>query len=284
MSDKSDLKGVLMNRKKAFTLIELLVVIAIIALLLSILMPSLSKIKEKAKNLICSTNIRQLLFAWQMYSTVNEGKLCGPGTRYAPSPGFTNEDNRLEDWVWAPWEVGGDVAVSWPYGLGHPTQAEREEGIKNGALWSYLKSVEVYHCLSDKSEGSNYRSYSMPDCIGALDEAMWWTPNPYVRYKKQNEIIRPAERIVFLEENDWRGFNAGAFVIDPIVVRWQDPLTVWHSGASSFGFADGHTEFRLWSRETVKYFNGDQPWGYYPTTEKGIEDVKWMQRGWSAAK
>ncbi len=94
----------------------------------------------------------------------------------------------------------------------------------------------------------------------------------------------PAKRMVFLEENDWRDFNMGAFVIDAIVLRWQDPLTVWHAGASSFGFADGHTEFRNWSPETVEYFNGYYPWGYIPTTEKGIEDVKWMQKGWSEPK
>jgi prepilin-type N-terminal cleavage/methylation domain-containing protein/prepilin-type processing-associated H-X9-DG protein len=273
-----------MRTKKAFTLIELLVVIAIIALLLSILMPSLRKIKETAKNLICSTRLRQIVLAWRMYSSDNDGKLCGPGTRYTTSPGFTNADNRIEDWAWAPWEVGGDVAVSYPYAAGRPTQEEREEGIKNGALWPYLESLKVFHCLSENGEGDHYRSYSMVDCVGALDEAMWWTPNEYIRYKKQNEVIIPSERIVFLEENDWRGFNMGSFVIDAIVIRWQDPLTVWHSGSSSFGFADGHTEFRNWSSETVEWFNSIQPWGLYPTTEEGIADVKWMQKGWSEPK
>jgi prepilin-type processing-associated H-X9-DG protein len=214
-----------------------------------------------------------------MYSSANEGKLCGPGTRYASSAGFTNDDNRLEDWTWSPWVVDGNVSASQPY-----TQAEREEGIKNGALWRYLESFKVYHCLGDKSEGNNYRSYSMPDCMGALDGATWWTPNQYVRYQKQNEIVRPGEKIIFLEENDWRGFNMGSYVIDRIVERWQDPLTVWHSGASSFGFGDGHTEFRLWSHETVEYFTSSNPWGLYPVTEKGIEDVRWMQKSLSAAK
>jgi len=61
-------------RKKAFTLIELLVVIAIIALLLSILMPALGKIKKKTKALVCRTNLKQLAIALEAYTVDHEGK------------------------------------------------------------------------------------------------------------------------------------------------------------------------------------------------------------------
>lgn len=55
----------------AFTLIELLVVISIIALLISILVPALSKAKAQARKAVCSSNIRQLIFANSGYAVEN---------------------------------------------------------------------------------------------------------------------------------------------------------------------------------------------------------------------
>jgi len=67
-------------RKKGFTLIELLVVIAIIALLLSILLPSLQMVKRQAQAVICKSNLRQWGLTWKMYTGDNDGKFPGePG-------------------------------------------------------------------------------------------------------------------------------------------------------------------------------------------------------------
>ena len=62
------------RKNNAFTLIELLVVIAIIALLLSILMPSLTKAKELAKRAVCTSNMHQWAIAMQSYTMDNNDK------------------------------------------------------------------------------------------------------------------------------------------------------------------------------------------------------------------
>ena len=68
------------RRRKGFTLIELLVVIAIIALLMSILMPALSRVKKQAKGVACLVNLRQWGYIWKMYCDDNDGYwLSGEG-------------------------------------------------------------------------------------------------------------------------------------------------------------------------------------------------------------
>ena len=69
-----------MVTKKGFTLIELLVVIAIIALLMSILMPALNRVKEQARRQSCSARLRQQGIALALYSGENESKLPLPNT------------------------------------------------------------------------------------------------------------------------------------------------------------------------------------------------------------
>lgn len=86
-----------MRFQKGFTLIELLVVIAIIALLMSILMPALNRVKEQARTIGCTSNLKQWHLQTVMYAEANDGKMWsgfGATGYYWP---WQLED-KLKDW------------------------------------------------------------------------------------------------------------------------------------------------------------------------------------------
>lgn len=67
-----------MGPRRGFTLIELLVVIAIIALLMAILLPSLSRAREQARAVVCLSHLKQWSLCLSMYTSDHDGKFM-PG-------------------------------------------------------------------------------------------------------------------------------------------------------------------------------------------------------------
>lgn len=81
---------VLQPFRRGFTLIELLVVIAIIAILAGMLLPALSKAKEKAKRTKCLNSLRQVGIASHMYADDNNNIL----------PPMIDNSNQVGNWSW----------------------------------------------------------------------------------------------------------------------------------------------------------------------------------------
>jgi prepilin-type N-terminal cleavage/methylation domain-containing protein len=84
-------------KSRGFTLIELLVVIAIIALLMSILVPTLQRVRKQAKALTCQANLRQWGILWATYTAENDGRLP------SAHDGLSRADAGWGWWVWGWW-------------------------------------------------------------------------------------------------------------------------------------------------------------------------------------
>ena len=121
------------SKQGGFTLVELLVVISIIALLVSILMPSLNKAKEAAKTVMCAANLSQGMMGIRMYSFEYNGRLPGmfPDKWYELINTYTgsNVGDDLQgygdDWLRCP---SAKKEVLRTYGANYPTILRYEPG------------------------------------------------------------------------------------------------------------------------------------------------------------
>ena len=217
------------NRKlqAGFTLIELLVVIAIIAILAALLLPALSRAKERGQRAVCTSNLRQLQLGWTMYVSDNSDRL--------PLNEF---DTPIAAWT------GDNVQVE-----------VNPSNLINAVLFPYEKVVNVYHCPTDQSLISGttvpkYRSYSMSDWLNGHPSGTAAT------VLNQIKTQAPSNVFVFLDENENSIDNGSLGVDPPGQWGWYNLPASRHDQGCMFSFVDGHVERWAWQGTSVLKFTG----------------------------
>ncbi len=236
-------------KNEGFTLIELLVVIAIIAILMAILMPSLRIAKDHANVVRCLSNLRNLSAAWLMFQDTYDGELVNSNV---PSDvGGKSTDYDKTYWVEPPQDDDKLTVADYDATVQHEWN-----GIKAGALFTYVKNVDTYRCPGDRRKAGQYlarpwRSYSITGNLNGEEN-----PDPPQTsgttgkgIKKYIEIRKPYETYVFIEETEGRRFNKGSWILDYNKHTWIDPLAILHNDQSCLSFADGHAEKHKWLDE-----------------------------------
>jgi len=132
---KSHIRG-LVRKRTAFTLIELLVVIAIIAILAGMLLPALSKAKDRALLTHDLNNIRQIMLACHLFAGDNDD--------YLPYPSWGGPDR--DCWAYA-------AAIPDAAGADSPTIMSNQVNFaKRGQLYQYLGDHKVLMCPKDERD------------------------------------------------------------------------------------------------------------------------------------
>ncbi len=132
------------STRTGFTLVELLVVVAIIALLISILLPSIESAREQARTVVCSTRLKDINNALQIYANLYEDWLPGsPGTSGVPLQllsGFADAATDTPGPLLQNWDWQTPLAV---YALGYSLPEDRIE------RWLRIRDIELFKCPSN---------------------------------------------------------------------------------------------------------------------------------------
>ena len=269
-------------------------VIAIIALLMAILVPVLRSAKERAHRAVCLSNLRQLTLAWLAYADDNDGKIVPvAGYTYKKTRGDIVREGRVYGWL--------GKAFFLP-----ESRAAMIENPDKGALWPYIKDVDIYRCSRGMERhavtyapvvsvnGVNVGGTYMP-AIG-----LWKMTNygkrvgsTVLKLTSLTDIISPgaAQRAVFIDLGQTPTGNDFLVSYLTPLWSWHSPPPIRHRDGTTLSMADGHVEYWKWKgRETVTIpreekmtYVSNYPFdlledNYEPQTEDGIYDLQRLQK------
>jgi len=224
--------------QNAFTLIELLVVLAIVTVLAALLLPVLSRTMEKAHQITCLKNVKQINLAIQMYVQENNQRMCGErmsasgDISWPPPP----KPNDKKVWTWR-------VTVL-PY--------TGEVGTNGAAaLWDCPTRPPNWDMTSDEVDDDVQSSY------GIAEDTLWANyGNGGVHSYADGLVVKPSQ-LLLLGDSQWSGPGISARFL-----KWDHPwLGYWHRSRCNFAFWDGHGE-PLRAIKTVTDSPDDCMWGH----------------------
>jgi prepilin-type N-terminal cleavage/methylation domain-containing protein/prepilin-type processing-associated H-X9-DG protein len=243
--------------RRGFTLIELLVVIAIVALLLSMLMPSLSHARSAARTAVCGSNIRQLVLANHYYEADYRGVYCPGamdslrnlhrwhGVREAVAVPFTPTGGPFSPYLGADGAVQQCSVFELPEGgAAGPAAFERGSGgygYNNAFLGMQLREAGdgAYVFVTDKAGAHAARVRNPSATVMFADAA--FAGAGLIAYSFAEPRFHP---------------SAPGFRMDPSV-------HFRHRGAASIAWSDGHvdTQRRTFTWQSGFYPGDPQPLG-----------------------